>query len=219
MATLVPSGAALRSDFNRIAVDRDKSSDGWIGDASHSASVSDHNPDADGVVHAIDVDEDLRTPGLTMEACVQHILKRCESGAENRLKYIIYERRIWEASRGWRERAYSGPNAHDKHAHFSFSYTPKHERDTRSWDLEGVPVALTDADKDWLERKINAAAVTAAKAAARQVWQEQENITVESGKPASMQRTGSILRYVSSEHHEIINKLDALAASVASKLK
>jgi hypothetical protein len=42
MAVLIASLAALREEFNEIAPTRDKSSDGWIGDAAHADRVSDH---------------------------------------------------------------------------------------------------------------------------------------------------------------------------------
>lgn len=179
MATsgLVPCGVRLRSDFNALAPSRDKASDGWAGDTAHQREVSDHNwdetgnvpiHDADRVneVHAIDVDSDLRESDLTMEKVVQFVLGRCRSGAENRLRYIIYSRRIWEASNGWRQRAYTGPSPHTEHAHFSFSYDTAREANTASWHLEEIPVALTAADKSWLASEIDKAAT----AAAQRVW-------------------------------------------------
>src|SRR5689334_20890072 len=162
---LVPCLVKLRSEFNAIAPDRDKSSDGSVGDTAHQNSQSDHNPDETGnvpirdadkvnEVHAIDVDVDLRVPGLSMEKVVQFLLTRCRSGAEKRLRYIIYNRRIWSASTGWRQQAYTGANAHDHHAHFSSSYTTSHEASTASWHLEDVPVALTADDKKWISAEI-----------------------------------------------------------------
>jgi hypothetical protein len=164
---LVPCLVRLRSEFNQIAPRRDKTSDGSIGDTAHQASQSDHNDDevgnvpirdADRIheVHAIDVDVDLREPGLTMETVVQFLLKRCRSGAEKRLRYIIFNRRIWEQSNGWRQRPYTGPNPHDHHAHFSSSYTTSHEASMASWHLEDIPVALTSADKAWISAQIKA---------------------------------------------------------------
>jgi hypothetical protein len=165
---LVPCLGRLRDDFNEVAPARDRASDGSIGDAAHSSS-SDHTPDeisdalrgkdADSTneVHAIDVDADLRTPGLTMEQVVQFLLARCRSGAETRLRYIIYNRRIWEASNGWRQEAYAGPNPHDKHAHFSASYDTAREASTASFHLEEIPVALTADDKKWLAAEVRAA--------------------------------------------------------------
>jgi hypothetical protein len=165
---LVPCLVALRNEFNRIAPGRDKASDGSIGDTAHAGTVSDHNPDETGSVpirdadkrnevHAIDVDVDLRVAGLTMEKVVQFLLKRCRSGAEKRLRYIIYNRRIWEASNSWRQRTYTGASPHTEHAHFSASYDTAREAATASWHLEDIPVALTADDKKWISQQINSA--------------------------------------------------------------
>ncbi|MBM2621452.1 hypothetical protein JIG36_38710 [Actinoplanes sp. LDG1-06] len=162
---LVPCLVKLRSEFNVLAPNRDKSSDGSVGDAAHAQNQSDHNPDETGnvpirdadkinEVHAIDVDVDLRVPGLTMEKVVQFLLTRCRSGAETRLRYIIYNRRIWSASTGWRQESYTGANPHDHHAHFSSSYETNREASTASWHLEDVPVALTADDKKWISAEI-----------------------------------------------------------------
>jgi hypothetical protein len=155
----------LFAEFDRIAPNRDHASDGSIGDTAHQHEVSDHNPDETGSVpihdadrinevHAIDVDNDFNEPGLDMEAVVQFLLARCRSGAETRLRYIIYNRRIWEASNGWRLRAYTGPSPHTEHAHFSASYDTPLEASTVSWHLEDIPVALTADDKKWISAQI-----------------------------------------------------------------
>jgi hypothetical protein len=159
---------ALFAEFDRIAPSRDHASDGSIGDAAHRQEVSDHNPDETGKVpihdadktnevHAIDVDDDLRESDLTMEKVVQFLLGRCRSGAEERLRYIIYNRRIWSASSGWVQKAYTGASAHTEHAHFSASYDSKLEASTASWHLEEIPVALNQADKDWIKSTVTAA--------------------------------------------------------------
>lgn len=162
---LVPCLAALRAELNELAPARDHASDGSIGDAAHSSS-SDHTPDevSDALrgrdadsrneVHAVDLDSDLRTPGLSMEMVVQHLLGRCRTGAEKRLRYVIFNRRIWSASDSWRERTYTGPSPHDHHAHFSASYESAREADTSPWHLEDIPVALTDADKAFIRDQI-----------------------------------------------------------------
>jgi hypothetical protein len=155
----------LFAEFDRIAPHRDHASDGSIGDTAHQHEVSDHNPDETGSVpihdadhvnevHAIDVDDDLREPGLSMEKVVQFLLGRCRSGAERRLRYIIYNRRIWEASNGWRQRAYTGASPHTEHAHFSASYDTAKEASKASWHLEDIPVALTADDKKWISSQI-----------------------------------------------------------------
>jgi hypothetical protein len=154
---LIPCLRALFMEFDRIAPSRDKASDGSIGNDAHSKTVSDHNPDETGSVpihdadhvnevHAIDVDNNLRESDLTMEKVVQFLLGRCRSGAEKRLRYIIYNRRIWSASSDWVQKTYTGASPHTEHAHFSASYTSGLEASTASWHLEDIPVALTAAD-------------------------------------------------------------------------
>lgn len=115
-AFLVPPGVSLRDEFNAINPKRDHSSDGWIGDAHHRASISDHNPRDDGSVLALDVDVD----GVPMARIVAFIVARCKAGTETRLQYVIYRRTIWSRSWGWTARAYHGTNPHTRHAHFSF---------------------------------------------------------------------------------------------------
>lgn len=172
---LIPCLKALFAEFDRIAPSRDRASDGSIGDAAHRQEVSDHNPDETGKVpihdadkinevHAIDVDDDLRESDLTMEKVVQFLLGRCRSGAEKRLRYIIYNRRIWSASSGWVQKTYTGASAHTEHAHFSASYETNLEASTASWHLEDIPVAMTAADKTWVQQQ-NAALLEAVKAA------------------------------------------------------
>lgn len=116
LAFLVPPGVDLRSEFNRINPKRDRSSDGWIGDAKHAARASDHNPRGDGSVLALDVDVD----GVPMARIVAFIVAECRAGRETRLQYVIFRRTIWSRSWGWTARAYHGTNPHTRHAHFSF---------------------------------------------------------------------------------------------------
>lgn len=149
---LIPAAKSLFDEFNKLAPNRDKASDGAVGDLAHQSGVSDHNPDETGntgsssdsdsinEVHAIDVDKDLKHATKTMEWCVQTILTRCRNGSEKRLKYVIFNKRIWSASGGWKQTAYSGANPHDKHAHFSFKYgsgstTANPENITSPWGL------------------------------------------------------------------------------------
>lgn len=109
----------LRDEINAYAPNRDRSSDGIIGDQAHSTRKSDHNPDANGVVHAIDIDRD----GIPAEQIVQHLVELGRAG-DPRLRggYVIFTGRIWSHARGWVERAYTGTNAHAKHFHLSVTY-------------------------------------------------------------------------------------------------
>ncbi len=205
MAILVPCLVQLGKELDVIAPNR-KKPDGWIGDKAHQNRSSDHNDDEKGKVpikdadnksevHALDPYADLREPNLTMEMVVQHVVGRCRSGKEKRLRYVIYNRRIWEKSNGWRQRAYTGDNPHTLHAHFSASYDTVHEYSTASWYLEDIPVALTDADKKWLAAQID----KAASAAAERVWKTKFDIDFKPGG-TYIAEAGSILAHIPSEH-------------------
>ena len=115
----------LREQFDDTYADRDRSSDGWIGDTRHAARASDHNPDAQGWVRAIDIDRDLSgkaKPDL-MPDLVDQIRILCKSGIEKRISYIIFDGFIYSAKFRFIKRKYTGANKHTKHAHFSFKKT------------------------------------------------------------------------------------------------
>lgn len=121
--TLAPSLVALRNEVNARWPNRDRRSDGWIGDASHSSRVSDHNPDEDGVVHAIDVDVD----GINVRELLEAVV------GDDRAWYVIHDSVIRSRTYGWEPRKYTGPNPHTAHVHVSIRYTRAAETDTRSW--------------------------------------------------------------------------------------
>jgi hypothetical protein len=119
----------LREQFDDAFSDRDRTSDGWIGDTRHGARKSDHNPDAQGWVRAIDVDRDLSgkaKPDL-MPDLVDQIRAACKKGSEKRVAYIIFDGSICSPILRWKWRKYTGANKHTHHAHFSF----KKEADLR----------------------------------------------------------------------------------------
>lgn len=143
MARLISGLILLRAEFDDINPNRDRHSDGWIGDTAHQQHVSDHNPDVNGVVHAIDVDKD----GVPMGRIVAFIVARCRAGQERRLQYVIYRRTIWSASWGWKARAYKGVNPHLEHAHFSESRDGSLTHGAGSWGIAaafrpGGPLAV-----------------------------------------------------------------------------
>lgn len=126
----------LTDEFNDLGPNRDKSSDGSVGDLSHQENTSGHNPDRTGnaeykdgdskdEVRAKDVDKSGPwRNGQTMEKAIQHLVQKGRSGnLETVIRYMIYNGRIWRSSTGWQTEAYNGPNPHDKHAHFSGQYT------------------------------------------------------------------------------------------------
>ncbi len=122
-AFLAPSLSGLRSEVNGRWPHRDRTSDGWIGDAAHSARESDHNPDERGMVHAIDLDKD----GLDLERLLRAVI------GDPRAWYVIHNRTIWSRTYGWAPRPYTGTNPHTGHVHVSIRYDVTSEQDTRSW--------------------------------------------------------------------------------------
>ena len=122
---LAPSLAILRDEINSRWPGRDHASDGWIGDAAHQASKSDHNPNSRGSVNAIDVDEDGPDFPTVFAAIKRHPSAR----------YVIYERRLYHRDRGWKAEDYDGVNPHDKHFHLSIDQDRDAEQDRRSWGL------------------------------------------------------------------------------------
>jgi hypothetical protein len=120
---LCKAGQQLREQFDDTYPDRDRTSDGWIGDTRHSARPSDHNPDAEGIVRAIDIDRDLSgkaKPDL-MPDLADQIRIFAKSDPSKRIAYIIFAEKIASSRMGWRWRKYSGINKHDHHCHISFT--------------------------------------------------------------------------------------------------
>ncbi len=118
---LCKAGQQLRQQIDDSYPDRDRASDGVIGDARHSSRTSDHNPDAKGIVRAIDIDRDLagkKKPDLMPDLAdqIRHAAK-----SDKRIAYIIFNGQIASSRMGWRWRKYSGINPHDHHCHISFT--------------------------------------------------------------------------------------------------
>jgi hypothetical protein len=120
---LCKAGQQLRLQVDDSYPDRDRTSDGWIGDVRHSARPSDHNPDAEGIVRAIDIDRDLSgkaKPDL-MPDLADQIRLFAKRDKSKRISYLIFAGRIASPRMGWRWRKYSGINPHNSHLHCSFT--------------------------------------------------------------------------------------------------
>ena len=109
----------LREQVDDAFPDRDRKSDGWIGDARHSATKSDHNPDTNGCVRALDIDCDLRGGNES----AHHLANQLRLAAKNdkRISYVIFDGRIasWILNYKWRK--YKNINPHKSHIHVSFT--------------------------------------------------------------------------------------------------
>jgi hypothetical protein len=122
----------FRSQIDAMAPGRDKSNDGTIGDTSHQARKSDHNPNSDGVVTAIDITND---PAHGVNAGELAELLRLSK--DSRIKYVISNRRIFSSQvEPWQWRPYNGANAHTHHVHLSVVGDKVLYDDTRSWPIE-----------------------------------------------------------------------------------
>lgn len=139
---LAKSLEILRSQVNAKYPTRSRNSDGSIGDVSHSARTSDHNPDDSGVVRAIDITHDPAS-GFDSYKFADLLLKK----QDKRIKYIISNRRIGSGPAGpqpgvWRQ--YTGKNAHNHHCHISVVADGRGD-DTSQWDIDGNLMPAPDA--------------------------------------------------------------------------
>ena len=119
---LCKAGQQLRLQVDDSYPDRDRTSDGWIGDTRHQARPSDHNPDEQGIVRAIDIDRDLSgkaKPDLMPDLADQ--LRLCAKRGDKRISYIIFDGRIASSKKAWAWRTYTGINKHNHHCHISFT--------------------------------------------------------------------------------------------------
>lgn len=137
---LASSLVALRNELNAAFPLRDKTSDGSVGDTSHQATKSDHNPDWDdnGIVRALDVDEDLDGNPTDSGGELLWLVERIVDRRDPRVAYLIYEGLIWRSYDkpglpAWTPERYWGVNAHRKHLHVSINHNRTSENDTSSW--------------------------------------------------------------------------------------
>lgn len=138
MATPAPACKALLWQAQVLWPNRNRASDGIIGDARHQAKVSDHNEG-----NAADLTHD------PANGCDAHaIADRLKASGDPRIKYVISNGRIWNPSISPNWRTYNGPNPHTKHTHVSIH---AHLRDDVSaWALTPPDEPEDDMPyKDW----------------------------------------------------------------------
>lgn len=120
------------AQINAAAPNRDKSSDGGIGDAAHASRSSDHNPwvkiGSMGIVRAYDITHDPEG-GLDSYKLAEHL----RVTADPRIDYIISDHKIADPGKPWRK--YTGSNSHSHHVHISLSQSSALFDDVRPWDI------------------------------------------------------------------------------------
>ncbi len=111
----------LRAEIDARWPNRDRRTDGTIGDSAHCGPgrSSDHCPNSAGVVRALDIDSD----GIPAGWLAEHVRQRGKNG-DPRLRnggYVIFNKRIASEVQGWIWRTYTGASPHKDHIHFSIS--------------------------------------------------------------------------------------------------
>ena len=111
--TIAPAAKSILTQATLYRPNRSRASDGTLGDAAHRKRISDHNPNARGIVLASDLTDD---PDLGMDAHAW-IRWRVARG-DRRIKYAISNGEWWEPD-GHAWRRYTGRNPHVTHVHTS----------------------------------------------------------------------------------------------------
>lgn len=135
----------LKKQINTAYPNRKKGHDGHIGDNNHCSGAghtgsSDHCLNIkDGsryVVTAMDITHDA------INCDVDGIVEAIRAAKDNRIKYIIWNKRIchFQSQAGkppWAWRPYTGKNGHTKHAHFSVRKEKSRYDDISNWIIKG----------------------------------------------------------------------------------
>jgi peptidoglycan hydrolase-like protein with peptidoglycan-binding domain len=143
MARRAKATETLLNQVNESCPARNKGSDGWIGDAAHAASKSDHNPNSAGVVQAQDITHDPKG-GFDSYKFAEFL----RTHKDKRIKYVISNRKIFSGNAGpqpWAWRSYSGKNPHDAHVHVSVADSAALYDDKSEWDIP-FTTGLPDLD-------------------------------------------------------------------------
>jgi len=126
----------LRDQINEAFPDRNKASDGTIGDADHQNRASDHNPwCGPGVVTAMDITHD---PAKGVD--IDKLTDELQASRDPRIKYVIANSLIMSGAGGpypWTWQPYNGSNPHTAHFHLSVNCGAGMD-DTRKWDLPSL---------------------------------------------------------------------------------
>lgn len=130
---LAPCLVTLRHEVDRRFPNRGKASDGTIGDASHAARKSDHNPDANGTVHAWD----CTTANTIQGRRIGRVVRKACIG-DPRVWYVIWRGNIYSKTYGWKKRKYAGASSHYDHIHVSVDSNKTDENNQSTWNVDSI---------------------------------------------------------------------------------
>jgi hypothetical protein len=126
----------LVADVDAMAPHRSTTHDGILGDQRHAAEHSGHNPNAAGVVCAVDITHD---PAHGADA--GDIAENIRLDRDDRLGYAIFNGRIFAGPEGpspfvWRTyHVPPGGSRHEDHVHVSLRQDPHYYDDDGGWEI------------------------------------------------------------------------------------
>ena len=120
---LAPSLVQFRAEVDKKWPKRSKKSDGTVGDTSHSARKSDHNPNGRRSVNAIDI----TYPGVDPDVIINAVKKHPSAN------YVIFNRHIYSVANKWVKSPYTGASPHTEHLHISIKQSVKAEQSDVKW--------------------------------------------------------------------------------------
>lgn len=130
---LARSLETLRAQINAAWPDRSKATDGAVGDLRHQGIKSDHDPDVNGIVKAIDVTND---PAHECHAAL--ICEAIRASRDKRVAYLIFNHFMLRSYDkpgipAWTWAEYTGEMPHDHHFHISV--VADRADDTTQWRI------------------------------------------------------------------------------------
>ena len=137
-ATPAPACIKALRDATTRWPNRNRASDGIMGDPRHLARKSDHN-----LGNAFDLTHDPAN-GVNCHTLSRQAMK------DGRVKYIIFNRQIWNplrADEGWRK--YTGTNPHTIHMHVSIN--TQHRNNLQAWPWS-TSAGLTERNPNLLQK-------------------------------------------------------------------
>lgn len=122
-ARLALSLEQLLREVNSTWPGRSRKSDGWIGDAAHRARSSDHNPDANGWVLALDITNE----GVNVQRLVVDVTHHPATW------YVISRGWLYSRTHDFVGVPYRGADDHTTHLHVNLRHTAGAIASRRPW--------------------------------------------------------------------------------------